>query len=137
MIKYKVFDMKITFSDEEIAEFPTEINEFLTSYVAKRLSRLDDVQPNQLKLVKETPLEDEPDQDEKLWGTVVTEGPRLSDANNYKYAHRELLTDKRFDWHGVFDHFLKIENRLDSSYGDHDFLWVLDGDSLRKHQLIR
>tara|TARA_B110000196_G_C21021277_1_gene602908 strand:- start:170 stop:994 length:825 start_codon:yes stop_codon:yes gene_type:complete len=118
--------MNITFSDREIAEFPAEVKEFLTSYVSKRLTSLSGVQPNHLRLVTETDVVDNPDKDEKSYGTLVLD--QNTDSTHFKNPYRELLNDDRFDWYKIFEYFLKRDNRLDTSFGDHDFLWVLEGD---------
>ena len=44
--------MKIVLSAEEIARFPTEINEFLSDYVTKRLLRSSDGHSGNLRLIK-------------------------------------------------------------------------------------
>ena len=117
--------MNIVLSVEEIAGFPAEINEFLGSYVARRLSRAGAGHSGNLRVIK-----DGDDLVEAVQGKEWDE-PQVEhnwDSKQLKNPHRPLLNEPRFDWYKPFEYFLKKENRPDSHFGDHDFIWVVDGD---------
>ena len=142
-IKFRGFDMNITFSDEEINQFPVEMKEFIVGYVKQRMEATEQEEPMGARWDDDSPEGRKaaylmsPTSNEIFYcvehdNTMVSPTEdRAVNPKKYKYPELELISNSKFDWFKAFNiagHFTP------DSIGDHlEYTFDLNGDILELH----